>query len=78
MILSSFLVRGGDQKCETLNVEGDSKSNSATKNDVGFIVYDAGATNGEDGESCVCPKWTSITILEIVVIGNCGDIQIDQ
>ena len=53
VILSSFLVRGGDQKCETLNVEGDSKSNSATKNDVRFIVYDAGATNGEDRESCV-------------------------
>ena len=70
VILSSFLARGSNQQCETLNVEGDSQSNSATKNDVGFIVFDDGATNGEDGKPCVCPKWTSITILEMVVMGT--------
>ena len=66
IFLSTFLARCGGKRPETQIVDGDSQS--ATKTDIGLLIYDAGNTNGGEGETCVCPQWTSITILEICVM----------
>ena len=67
-VLAAFLANCNGQ-CDTVNVAGDSQMNSATKNDIGLFVLDQGSTAGSEGTSCTCPKWTALTVLEMVVIG---------
>ena len=68
-VLAAFLAKSNGRQCDTVNVAGDSQANSATKNDVGIFVFDQGSTSGSEGTSCICPKWTTLTVLEMIVIG---------
>ena len=70
VVLSAFLAHSNGQQCDTLNVDGDSQTNSATKTDVGMFVFDEGVTTGSEGTACVCPKWTTLTVLEMMVMGT--------
>ena len=67
VFLAIFLARCG-KGVEIQVIDGDSQS--ATKTDIGLLVYDAGSPNGGEGDSCICPEWNSVCILEICVMGT--------
>ena len=66
IFLAIFLARCGS---EVKVVDGDSES--VTTTDIGLLILDSGSTNGGEGEAtCICPGWSSWSVLEFCVVGT--------